>query len=432
MVTTQKDKFIASIMQPTVADILPQHQEIREAALSQLQQIEVPTTKVEQWKYTNVKSLFKQELTVQQPNLEPLSIDGLEQFGAELKLVFVDGYFSPLHSNTTLENTDAAIEVKPLANARIENVDDLQSFNQLNDSVSIFSVLNTAFNFEGSFIKVGKNQKVESPVLIVNYTSGKETVAQPRNSIVCESGSEIEVLYVQKSLNATSSGLTNILTEIWVGENAKVDFQILQDVAENQQIVQNTFVQQLNDSTFTTGNFTFGGKLVRNDLNIKVDGQNCDTHLNGIYHLNGKQHVDNHTVVDHTTPNCESNENYKGIVNDNATAVFNGKVFVRREAQKTNAFQSNQNLLITDDATAYSKPELEIYADDVKCSHGSTTGQLDEEALFYLQSRGLSTTTAQKLLITAFTQEALELVKNEGFREMVREAIENKSELING
>ena len=159
--------------------------------------------------------------------------------------------------------------------------------------------------------------------------------------------------------------------------------------------------------------------MVRNNLNIEVNGENCYTHLNGMYLLIENQHVDNHTLVDHKKPHCESHELYKGVVNDKATAVFNGKVFVRKDAQKINAFQSNANVLLSDDATINSKPELEIYADDVKCSHGSTTGQLDEEAVFYLRARGLSEKSARKLMITAFIDDVIEKTENEEVKSFI-------------
>ena len=166
--------------------------------------------------------------------------------------------------------------------------------------------------------------------------------------------------------------------------------------------------------------------MVRNNLNIDVKGENCTTNLNGVYQLKGNQHVDNHTVVDHLVPNCESNELYKGIIDEKSTAVFNGKVFVRRNAQKINAFQSNGNVLLSDDATVNSKPELEIYADDVKCSHGSTTGQLDEEAVFYLRARGLSEKSARKLIVSAFINDVIEKINNEEVVHYVQQKIEER------
>ena len=172
-------------------------------------------------------------------------------------------------------------------------------------------------------------------------------------------------------------------------------------------------IAQAKDSTFTINTLTLNGTLVRNNLNIEVNGVNCNTHLNGAYLLKENQHVDNHTMVDHKAPHCESNELYKGVIDDKATAVFNGKVFVRKDSQKINAFQSNGNVLLSDNATVNSKPELEIYADDVKCSHGSTTGQLDEEAVFYLRARGISERSARHLMVSAFIVDVLEKIENQ-------------------
>ena len=187
----------------------------------------------------------------------------------------------------------------------------------------------------------------------------------------------------------------------------------LQYEEETTNHINSEYVNQAKDSTFTLNTITLNGGLVRNNIHVNVNGQNCTTNMNGAYLLKGKQHVDNHTTVDHIAANCNSNELYKGVIDEKATAVFNGKVFVRKDAQKINAFQSNANVLLSDDANVNSKPELEIYADDVKCSHGSTTGQLDEEAVFYLRARGLSEKSARKLMVSAFIGEVLEHLEND-------------------
>jgi Fe-S cluster assembly protein SufD len=173
-------------------------------------------------------------------------------------------------------------------------------------------------------------------------------------------------------------------------------------------------ISQLKDSNFTLNTLTLDGAFVRNDVLVNVEGENCETHLNGAYIMKDSQHIDNHTTIDHISPNCNSYELYKGVMDDKSTAVFNGKVFVRPNAQKINAFQSNANVLLSNDAAVNSKPELEIYADDVKCSHGSTTGQLDEEAIFYLRSRGISEAAARQLVVAAFMQDVfLKVASNE-------------------
>lgn len=201
-----------------------------------------------------------------------------------------------------------------------------------------------------------------------------------------------------------------------VEANAHLTINKIQYESEANYQIATEQVKQEKDSTFTINTITLNGELVRNNLNIDVLGQNCNTHLNGAYLTKGKQHVDNHTTVDHTVANCESNELYKGVMDDDSTAVFNGKVFVRKDAQKINAFQSNGNVLLSGNATVNSKPELEIYADDVKCSHGSTTGQLDEDAVFYLRARGLSEKNARKLLVSAFIADVLDTIESEEVR----------------
>lgn len=428
MSTSKKEKFIANFMSPSIVDLNKEQQAVREEALRALHTLDFPTLRDERWKYTRVASILKGEYSAQPVDLKSVPTEVIvDQLEAD-QIVFVNGFYNAELSNI-IENEQ--IDVKPMANARLEDFDEFQQFygKYANHQTETFTALNTAFNADGVYISVNKNAVVERPIHIIHLTSGEDVAYQPRNLFVFNEGSQVTVLH---SIIGDQKGeaFTNAVSEVLVGENAHIHYQMLQNLGDKHQHVQTTQVYQNANSTFSTGTFTFGGKLVRNDLNIEVDGQNCESNLNGIYHLNGKQHVDNHTVVDHKVPNCNSNENYKGILADTATGVFNGKVFVRREAQKTNAFQSNQNILISDNATVNSKPELEIYADDVKCSHGSTTGEIDEDALFYLRSRGLNEADANKLMITAFTKEALDIIENEPFKAHIEQLIEQKSSLF--
>ncbi|NNE56348.1 MAG: Fe-S cluster assembly protein SufD [Flavobacteriales bacterium] len=239
----------------------------------------------------------------------------------------------------------------------------------------------------------------------------KELVAEmPRHLILVDDGASANVVMSHHSTVAAGT-LTNLVMEIKIGKNARLHLDNIQAKEEADFLLTNINACQADDSFFHINTITESGGWVRNDLNIKVGGKNCETHLFGTYLLRNSQHVDNHTVVDHLEPHCMSNEKYKGILYDKSTGVFNGKVFVRQDAQKTNAFQQNANILMSDDATMNSKPELEIYADDVKCSHGSTTGQFDEEAIFYLKARGLSDATARDMLVEAFVSDIREAVK---------------------
>jgi len=201
---------------------------------------------------------------------------------------------------------------------------------------------------------------------------------------------------------------SNSLSEFVVGPNAKVNYSRLGADGHNSIRVSTTQVVQENDSRFTSTAMDFGGKTIRNNININVEGTGCESNMHGVYLLNGTSHVDNHTMIDHKKPHCESNEVYKGIIGDNARGVFNGKIYVRKEAQKTNAFQQNNNILLSDDAIINTKPQLEIWADDVKCSHGCTSGQIDQEQIFYLRSRGIDENSARKMLLHAYASEVLE------------------------
>ena len=217
---------------------------------------------------------------------------------------------------------------------------------------------------------------------------------------------------------------TNSVAEFFLSTNAQIEYNKLQNKSgESYQIATEQVYQEAN-SNFTINTITLDGTLVRNNLNIEVHAEGCETNLNSIYLGKGSNHIDNHTIVDHLKPNCNSNEVYKGILDDNSVGVFNGKVFVRPDAQKTNAFQQNNNILLTDDAVINSKPELEIYADDVKCSHGSTTGQIDDEALFYLQARGISKKSAMNLMIAAFVKDALESISIESFKNYIDQKLD--------
>lgn len=216
------------------------------------------------------------------------------------------------------------------------------------------------------------------------------------------------------------------MTEIYTGENSNIEMYRIQDENLNSYLVTLTQAEQRRGSVFTTYTVTTGGSLVRNDINTVLDGENCEAHLYGLYLTEDSQHVDNHTLIDHAKPHCLSNELFKGVLNDKSYAVFNGKVFVRPDAQKTNAYQSNKNILLSKDATVDTKPQLEIFADDVKCSHGATVGQLDDDSLFYLRSRGISEDMARSILIRAFASDVFEEIKLDAVHEHINNLIFKK------
>ncbi len=238
----------------------------------------------------------------------------------------------------------------------------------------------------------------------------------PRNMVVVNENSQCGIIECYQNLSDKKS-TCNAVTEIVVKENAGVDYYKIQSRTDNYSHIGTTAVKQEKNSRFNSWTITLGGSLIRNNLNVLMDDENCETHLFGLYVLADKDHVDNHVTVDHAKPHCYSNQLYKGLLNGSSTGVFCGRILVRQDAQKTNAFQSNKNILLSETATANSKPQLEIFADDVKCSHGSTSGQLDEEAVFYMRSRGISEQHAKNILYQAFAWDIIDKIKNQELKD---------------
>jgi Fe-S cluster assembly protein SufD len=287
--------------------------------------------------------------------------------------------------------------------------------------------LNTAFLQEGIFIYVKKGAVLEHPVYIYNITDARSAniLSQPRSLIYIGENARVQFVETYATLGLSES-FTNEVMEVVVEKDAIVEYYKIQnDAAHNSQVI-TTHFRQVGKSLVNTVTISLDGSIVRNNLNIAMEAEHSESHFYGLYFLKGKTHVDNHTVVDNVKPHCFSNELYKGIIDDDATAVFNGKIFVQRDAQKTNAFQSNKNILLSDTATVNTKPQLEIFADDVKCSHGCTVGQLDDEGLFYLRSRGINEKAARSLLVHAFAIDILEHIKPEPIRKYVDQLISER------
>jgi Fe-S cluster assembly protein SufD len=392
---------------------------IRELALKNLKEIDFPTNKMEDWKYTSLRDVGKTEFRPQSAaNIikEKVNAHKIKNLDAYV-LVFVNGFFVPDLSNI-VEDKDGDFIVTSLNKAKkkfIKLVEPYLGF-QTRAKNQFFVNLNSAFSQDGAFVYVKAKAQLDKPVHVINLVDGDLVAAYPRNLVIAEKFSEAQIIVTYETIE-TSSALSNVINEIFVAEGAHVMLDKIQNENLNTFHVGADFATQAKDSTFTINTVPVCSKLIRNNLNIVLDGSNSEANLNGAICLNGNIHVDNQTFVDHAKPNCESNELYKTVVNDKSTAIFNGKIYVNKIAQKTNAFQSNANILLSADAKANSKPQLEIYADDVKCSHGCTIGQFDDEALFYLRTRGIKESTAQKVLLDAFIGEVLNKIKNEAVRE---------------
>lgn len=409
------DKFLQHFHQVDFSFDSEESLAVREAAKAKLAQLDFPTTKAEYWKYTRVAPLVKNAYVVA-ASQKSLKLEA-ERYKSMTELVFVNGFYRP---DLSSPHTGDEMIACSLSEAKTKYPSMITANFSSNTKAldEVFAVLNTAYHNDGAFILIKKNKSVEKPIHILHYLEGEARLLQPRNLIIAEEGSEARIVESFQKGNGNGAFI-NSVSEISVAENAKLEFNKIQDIGpENSHIATEQISQQRN-SDFSITTFSLSGKLLRNNLNIILQEENAVSYLNGLYLAKGTQHVDNHTVIDHMAPHCNSNETYKGILNERSTGVFNGRVLVRRAAQKTNAFQSNANILLTDEATSNSKPELEIYADDVKCSHGSTTGQLDEEALFYLQARGIGKDAARNMLLQAFAGEVLEKSSIEEVKEKI-------------
>ena len=395
-------------------------EELKTKSSSILDGIQMPTTRTEAWKYTRLGKINNKKFTIRKGDVSDISSFIIAKDA--YTLVFVNGFLNSTLSSGALPE---GIVFTSINEGKSDSTFAKYIGKNLRLEEEVFNSLNTLNSADGVFIHIGSKVILDKPLQILHILSETNTISNVRNLIVCAKNSEAKIIQGYFSEDATDS-FTNVVTEVFVEENAHLTIDKIQYENDSCYQVATEQVQQEKNSTFTINTVTLNGAIVRNNLNIEVVGQNCLTNLNGTYLLKGNQHVDNHTIVDHKAPNCESHELYKGVVNDQSTAVFNGKVFVRKDAQKINAFQSNANVLLSDESTVNSKPELEIYADDVKCSHGSSTGILDPEQVFYLRSRGISLDKARSLLLTAYASEIVEHIPHPSLRESAAQLISER------
>ncbi|MBT8325711.1 MAG: Fe-S cluster assembly protein SufD [Winogradskyella sp.] len=410
-----KEKLVSSFMvfEDSVDVDSPVH-EIRSEAIKTFEEKGFPSKKEEAWKYTSLNSILKYDYSVFPKHERAIEYSEIKKYFIHdidsYKIVFIDGKYSSHLSHTTHDGIDvclmSAALTKPKYRLVIENY-----FNKVAPSDSLTS-LNTAFSNEGAYIHIPKGKVVEKPIQIIHFATGAENalLLQPRNLVVVDENSHVQIIERHQSLTENPV-LTNSVTEIFANKRAIVDYYKIQNDKENASLIDNTYIKQKQQSVAKVHTFAFGGKMIRNNLNFYQNGERIDSILKGVTVIGNKQHVDHNTLVMHKEPNCESHQDYKGIFGDNATGVFNGKIIVEKKAQKTNAFQANNNILLNDKASINTKPQLEIFADDVKCSHGCTIGQIDESALFYLRSRGIPKKEAKALLMYAFSNTVLDSVK---------------------
>ena len=409
-------------------------------ALAQVHALPVPTSKTEAWKYTRVGKLFNKPYNAPNGDVTP-ALPARLPFEAT-RVVFVNGHF----------RADLSDELKGQKGVVIDSLKHHLAHGPVKEhygtlaptSERLFTAMNTAAPTDGLILLVTKGVKVEKPIHVLHVVRADDhrpILMQPRDLFMLHEGVEAEVIIEhviasptegreKRSSDVLSASLVNSVRECVVGEGARLTVHKLQHEVNGPTNISFEGVRVASKGHYSLSTTTLHGGLVRNEVKVALAGPEAHAELNGVYVLNGSTHCDNHTYIGHDVPDCTSDELYKGIIAEKGTGVFNGKVYVKQDAQRTRAYQSNANILQGDDAKVYTKPELEIYADDVKCSHGCTIGRLDEKGLFYLRSRGVSEAEARRMLSHAFMTDVLERITNEDWRDHLEGLINTKLETL--
>ena len=426
-----KEKLISSFMAfEEKLDLNTDIHNIRSKSFDYFEKNGFPTKKNEAWKYTSLEKLLKndyrifpkKDISIELKDVKKYFLYDLDTY----KIVFIDGIYSPFLSDTTHDGLDVCLLSAALNKPKYKKVIK-KYFNKIVNKNDSLTSLNTSFTKEGAYIFIPKTVISEKPIQIIHFSTGKQgkMLLQPRNLIIVEENAQVQIIERHQSLKSFQI-LTNSVTEIFSNKGSSVDYYKIQNDYEDCSLIDNTYISQDRDSNVKVHTFSLGGKLIRNNLNFFQNGENIQSTMKGITIIGDRQHVDHYTLVHHSKPNCNSFQEYKGIFSDRSVGVFNGKILVDKIAQKTNAFQQNNNILIDDNATINSKPQLEIFADDVKCSHGCTIGQLDNSALFYLRSRGIPLKEAKALLTYAFANNVLESVQIPELKNRINSLIAKK------
>lgn len=405
---------------------------LRQQAFESFSRLSFPTKKDEQWKYTNLESLYAKKLSVTNSNALSLTSAVVSNFSIPnvkcYTLVFINGKFNTTFSDIT--GLNGLVDVFPLSEAVKSIPNEISSVLQKksNNDRDVFDEMNASFLNDGIYLRIKSGKIIDQPILLlfVSDSQSDNALIQPRNIIVGGKSSEATVIERYVSLQNESEYLTNSVTTIIAEENSTLHHVRIQEESGKAFHVCTVESHLDSNSTVNSHVFSIGSGLTRNNITANLNAENANVFLNGLYLTTHSQHVDNHTVINHFKPNCNSIEVYKGILDDKSTGVFDGKIVVHKDAQKTSANQSNKNLLLSNNAHANAKPQLEIYADDVKCFHGATVGQLDETQLFYLKSRGIGNDFAKALLTHAFAADVLQSIKNPSLQEFLDEIIMKK------
>ena len=413
------DRFRDSLATPWLA-------QPRAAALDFLRTNGFPSRRTEQWKYTDVTPITRKKFTAGRSapaDIDETFVDNLRFSQLDChELVFINGSFSAALSRN--EPLPDGMTAQSLQSVRTDDALLLDTYLSNGQIKNAFNALNTAFFNDGVLVHVPDNTEVATPIHIIYITgvAGETLMSNPRSLIVLGRNSGASVI---ESFAGTpdTEYFSNSHTSILGKAGSRLDYYRIQQESRRAYHIGNTRIRQEADSRIDCHTLSLGGKLARSDIDVELDEPGAEVNLNGLYLTNSRQHIDNHTLIEHKQPHTVSNEHFRGIMNGHSRAVFNGKVIVHEQAQKTEAHQSNANLLLSGDAEVDTKPELEIYADDVKCSHGATVGRLDENMLFYLRSRAVDQDTARSLLTYAFADEVIRDIKFPEIRERLEHSI---------
>ena len=423
-----RETYLSDFKELADRDNAPWLGRLRKKGIERFEKLGFPTMRHEEWRFTNLAPLTKIPFRLPEPGGPGQDMPSSVIFtgASSPRLVFINGHSAP--GLSALKPLPKGVVVGGMAPWAEEYLGRHARYQD-----HAFTALNTAFCQQGAAIRIPDGVVLDAPIhlVFISAVPGEPTVSHPRVLIVVGANSRAAI--VESYLGRDGDVyLTNAVTEVTAGENAVLDHYKLEQESREAFHIATLQVLQSRGSKFSSHSIALGGSLVRNEINVVFDAEGGECTLNGLYMATGRQLIDNHTVIDHAKPRCASHELYKGILADQARGVFNGKIYVRQDAQKTDAKQTNQTLLLSDDATINTKPQLEIYADDVKCTHGATVGQLDEEALFYLRSRGISRSEARRILTFAFANDIIGRIAIEPMRERLEELLLASQESAGG
>jgi Fe-S cluster assembly protein SufD len=404
----------------------------RQEAFDYFQQIGLPTHKDEKWRNTKLDIqyatdyAFDVEASKYDKSVSEIFLCEIHGFDAKVKAMLNGWYYSP--ENSKLQTDEDGVISGSMLAAQKAYPDLFEKYfgKAVNFDKNGFVAINAALFRDGLFIYVPKNVEVKNTIQLIKMVNKQDNpLLNSRNLIILDEGSKLSFMHCDDSVNHQPS-LINTVTEIVVGKNASLDLYKLQNINNKTTLINHTFIHQDRDSRTKVNVLTLNGGVIRNEIVVDLAGEGADADINGVYLMDKKQHIDNQVSVKHSVPNCTSNELFKGVLNNESRAVFNGYIYVAKDAQKTSAFQRNNNILLSADAQIDTMPFLEIYADDVKCSHGATVGQLDEEAMFYMMQRGISKEDARLLLMYAFTSEVTSKLNIEALRVSIEDMIKKR------